>query len=96
VALHEKRYIAKFVANYKICRQVKMEYQKPVGKPQPLSILKWKWEDTTMHFVLGLPRGKKDNDAKWVIVDRLIRKYASFIPMKMMDLVNKLVRYICK
>ena len=51
--------IAEFVANYKICQQVKVEYQKPVGKPQPLSILKWKWEDTTMHFVLGLPRGKR-------------------------------------
>jgi hypothetical protein len=25
-------------------------------------------------------------------VDRLIRKYALFLPMKMMDLVNKLVR----
>jgi len=34
--------IAEFVANYKICQQVKVEYQKPVGKLQPLSILKWK------------------------------------------------------
>jgi hypothetical protein len=45
-----------------------------------------------MHFVLGLPRGKKGNDDIWVIVDRLIMKYALFLPMKMMDLVNKLVR----
>jgi hypothetical protein len=42
-----------------------------------------------MDFVTGLPRGKKGNDAIWVVVDRLI-KSALFLPMKMTDSVDKL------
>jgi hypothetical protein len=39
----------------------------------------------------GLPRGKKRNDAIWVVVDRLT-KSALFLPMKMTDSVDKLVQ----
>jgi hypothetical protein len=44
-----------------------------------------------MDFVSGLPRGKKGNDAIWVIVDRLT-KFTLFLPMKMTDPVDKLAR----
>jgi hypothetical protein len=42
-----------------------------------------------MDFVSGLPRGKKGNNAIWVIVDRLT-KSALFLPMRMTDSVDKL------
>jgi hypothetical protein len=45
----------------------------------------------TMDFVSGLPRGKKGNDAIWVIVDRLT-KSALFLPVKMTDSVDKLAK----
>jgi len=44
-----------------------------------------------MDFVSGLPRGKKGNDAIWVIVDRLT-KSALFLPVKMTDSVDKLAK----
>jgi hypothetical protein len=86
-----KREIIEFVSNYGICQQVKIEHQKPAGEFQSLSILEWKWEDISMDFVTGLPRGKKGNDAIWVIVDRLT-KSGLFLPMKMTDLVDKLAK----
>jgi len=42
-----------------------------------------------MDFISGLPRGKKGNDAIWVIVDRLI-KSVLFLSIKMTDSINKL------
>jgi hypothetical protein len=45
----------------------------------------------TMDFVSGLPRGKRGNDAIWVIVDRLT-KFAFFLQVKMTDPVDKLTK----
>jgi len=70
-----KKEVAEYVAKYGICQQVKVEHQKPAG---PL------WENITMDFVSGLPRGRGGSDAVWVIVDRLI-KAAPFLAMKMTD-----------
>jgi hypothetical protein len=64
-----KKEIAEFMSNYEICQQVKIEHQKPAGELQSLTISEWKLEDISMDFVTGLPRGKKGNDAIWVIVD---------------------------
>jgi hypothetical protein len=86
-----KREIAEFVSNCGICQQVKIEHQKPAGELQSLSIPEWKWEDIFMDFVTGLPRGKKGNDAIWVVVDRLT-KSALFLLMKMTDSVDKLAK----
>jgi hypothetical protein len=52
-----KREIAEFMSNYGICQQVKIEHQRPAGELQSLSILEWKWEDISMDFLTGLPRG---------------------------------------
>jgi len=42
-----------------------------------------------MNFVMGLPRGKKGNNAIWVIVDRLTKSIL-FLPMKMIGSLDKL------
>jgi len=83
--------VAGYVAKCSICQQVKVEHQKLVGLLQPLPIPEWKWEMITMDFVSGLPRGKRGNDAIWVIVDRLT-KSALFLPVKMTDLVDRLAK----
>jgi hypothetical protein len=44
-----------------------------------------------MDFVLGLPRGKRKNDAIRVIVDKLT-KCTLFLPIKKTDLVDKLAK----
>jgi len=86
-----KREIVEFVSNCGICQQVKIKHQKPVGELQSLPILEWKWKDISMDFVTRLPKGKKGNDAIWVVVDQLT-KSALFLPMKMTDLVDKLAK----
>uniref|UniRef100_A0A6N2KT27 Reverse transcriptase domain-containing protein n=1 Tax=Salix viminalis TaxID=40686 RepID=A0A6N2KT27_SALVM len=86
-----KREIAEFVSNYGICQQVKIEHQKPTGKLQSLSVLEWKWEDISMDFVMGLPKGKKSNDAIWVIVDRLTKTTDSVDKLAKLH-INEVVR----
>jgi len=86
-----KKEIAEFMSNYEICQQVKIEHQKPAGELQSLTIPEWKLEDISMDFVTGLPRGKKGNDAIWVIVDWLT-KSALLLLMKMTDSVDKLAK----
>jgi hypothetical protein len=84
-------FIDEFVSNCGICQQVKIKHQKPVGELQSLPILEWKWKDISMDFMTRLPKGKKGNDAIWVVVDQLT-KSALFLPMKMTDLVDKLAK----
>jgi hypothetical protein len=50
------------------------------GLLQPLSITRWKWEEISMDFIVGLPPTVKNHDSIWVIVDRLT-KLAHFIPI---------------
>jgi len=76
-----KREIARFVARYLVCQQVKAEHQRTTGLLQPLSIPEWKWKKITMDFVVGLPRSLRGNNAIWVIVDRLT-KNIHFIPFR--------------
>ena len=44
-----------------------------------------------MDFLLGFPKGKKGNDAIWVIVDCLTKSML-FLPIKMTDSVDKLAK----
>jgi hypothetical protein len=71
-----KREISEFMSNCGIY-QVKIEHQRPAGELQSLSIPKWKWEDISMDFVMGLSRGKKGNDAIWVVMDRLTKSLST-------------------
>jgi hypothetical protein len=48
-----------------------------------------------MDFVTRLPKSNKGNDVVWVIVDRLT-KSALFLPIKMTNLVDKLIRVYMK
>ncbi|GKV17043.1 hypothetical protein SLEP1_g27596 [Rubroshorea leprosula] len=68
---------------------VKAEHQRLLGKPQPLPIPQWKWENITMDFVMGLLQTLKGNDSIWVIVDRLT-KSAHFLPYRTGAFIEKL------
>ncbi|WVZ58590.1 hypothetical protein U9M48_008848 [Paspalum notatum var. saurae] len=75
-----KRAVAEYVAACDTCQRVKAEYQRPAGLLQPLKIPKWKWEEISMDFIVGLPRTQKGYNSIWVVVDRLT-KVAHFIPV---------------
>jgi hypothetical protein len=76
-----KRAIAEYVALCDHCQRVKAECQRPAGLLQPLKIPKWKWEEISMDFIVGLPKTQNGYDSIWVIVDRL-SKVVHFIPVK--------------
>ncbi|GKB57747.1 putative reverse transcriptase domain-containing protein [Tanacetum coccineum] len=73
----------------------KAECQKPSGLLVQPVIPVWKWENITMDFVTKLPKTSTSQDAIWVIVDRLT-KSAYFLPMKEIDLMEKLTRQYLK
>ena len=50
-----KRDVATHVALCDVCQRVKAEHQRPAGLLQPLQIPEWKWEETGMDFIVGLP-----------------------------------------
>ena len=73
-----KREVAEYVSQSHVCQQVKIEHKKPTRILQPLHILEWWWDKIAMDFVVGLPRSSRDNDAIWVIVDRLSNQHISW------------------
>jgi hypothetical protein len=86
-----KRETARYVSECDTCRKVKVDYMKPGGLLQPLSILEWKWDDISMDFIVGLPMTACKFDSIWVIVDRL-SKSAHFIPVHTNYNVQKYAR----
>jgi hypothetical protein len=72
--------IARYVVRCDTCRRVKAVHMKTAGPLQSLPIPAWKWEDTSMHFIMGLPKTAKGFDSIWVIIDRLM-KIAHFLPV---------------
>jgi hypothetical protein len=75
-----KHETARYVSKCDSCRKVKANYLKPGGLLQQLSIPKWKWDDISMDFIVGLPLTAYKFDSIWVIMDRL-SKFAHFIPV---------------
>jgi hypothetical protein len=75
-----KREVARYVSECDTCRKVKTDYMKPEELLQPLSIPKWKWDNISMDFIVGLPMTAHKFDSIWVIVDRL-SKSPHFIPV---------------
>jgi hypothetical protein len=75
-----KRDVATHVALCDMCQRVKAEHQRPAGLLQPLKVPKWKWEEISTDFIVGLPRTRDGHGSIWVIVDRLT--VAHLIPMK--------------
>jgi hypothetical protein len=71
---------ARYVSECDTCWKVKVDYMKPGDLLQPLSIPDWKWNDISMHFIVGLPLTAHKFDSVWVIKD-LLTKSAHFIPV---------------
>jgi hypothetical protein len=70
--------IAKYVAECDTCHRMKASHLKSAGVLHPLSIPMWKWDGTSMDFIVGLPLTARKKDSIWVIMDRLT-KTAHFI-----------------
>jgi hypothetical protein len=79
---------ARYVSECDTHRKVNADYMKPGGLLQPLSIPKWKWDDISMDFIMGLPTTARKFDSIWLIVDRL-SKSAHFIPVNTNNMVQK-------
>src|ERR1041384_5216708 len=75
-----KRDIARYVAECDVCRRIQAEHQKPIGTLQPLPITEWKWDKVSTDFITGFPKTQKENDAIFVVIDRL-SKVAHFLPI---------------
>jgi hypothetical protein len=75
-----KRETARYVSECDTCQKVKVDYMKPKGLLQPLSILDWKWNDISIDFIVGLPLTTSKFNLIWVIIDRLT-KSTHFIPV---------------
>ena len=73
-----KKEIAAYVARCDNCSRVKAVHLKSAGSLQPLPIPRWKWEEISMYFIIGLPVTQQGHDSIWVIVDHLT-KSAHFI-----------------
>ena len=68
---------------------MKVEHQRPTGTLKPLLIPKWKWDEITIDFILGLLKTPTEEDSIWVVVNCL-KKSAHFIPIKVKDPMDKL------
>ena len=85
-----KKEIATYVARCDNCSRVKSIHLKSTGLLQSFPILGQKWEEISMHFIIGLPTTQQGHDSIWVIVDRLT-KSADFIPVNTRYLAGKYV-----
>nr|GFA40863.1 putative reverse transcriptase domain-containing protein [Tanacetum cinerariifolium] len=75
--------------------KVKAKHQRPLGLLVQPKIPKWKWDNTTIDFVIKLPKSSQGYDTIWVIVDRLT-KSAIFTPIRETDPMDKLARMYLK
>ena len=50
-----KKEVAKYLAHCIECQQIKAKHQHPAGLLQPLPILEWKWETSSIDFITDLP-----------------------------------------
>jgi hypothetical protein len=75
-----KHEAARYVSECDTCRKVKVDYMKPGGLVQLLSIPEWKWDDISMDFIMGLPLMACKFDLIWLIMDQL-SKSTHFIPI---------------
>jgi hypothetical protein len=85
-----KRAIAEYVALCDNCQRAKAERQRLAGLLQPLKIPQWKWDETSMDFIIGLPTTQSGYDSIWVIVDHF-SKVAHFILVK----TTYIARIVC-
>ena len=74
---------------------MKAEHQVPSGLLQPIKIPKWKLDQFTMDFVVGLLLTGRKHDSVWVVVCRLT-KSAHFLPVRINYSLDKLVELYIK
>nr|GEV88657.1 transposon Ty3-G Gag-Pol polyprotein [Tanacetum cinerariifolium] len=72
--------VKKFLQQCDVCQRFKVDYMKPAGLLQPLSIPAKMWSDVSMDFIEGLPLSS-EYSVIMVVVDRLT-KYAHFVALK--------------
>jgi hypothetical protein len=68
--------VQRFIAEFLVFQQNKVETIKTLGLLQPLAIPSQRWEEVSMDFITGLPKSK-GKSVIVVIVDRLT-KYTHF------------------
>nr|GEV33002.1 retrotransposon protein, putative, Ty3-gypsy subclass [Tanacetum cinerariifolium] len=90
-----KANIATYVSKCLTCAKVKAEHQRTSGLLVQPKIHQWKWDNTTMDFIMKLPKSSQGYDTIWVIVDQLT-KSAIFVPMRETDTKEKLTRMYLK
>jgi hypothetical protein len=73
--------IAKYLARFQDCQQVKAEHQHQANLLQSLPIPKWKWETISVDLITSLPKTEKHNDSIMVVIDK-ISESAHFTPIK--------------
>ena len=73
--------MAKFISRCLDCQQVKVEGKYLDGLLQPIEILEWKWEVTSLDFITSLVRKVRQHDSIMVMANKL-DKVTQFIPMK--------------
>jgi hypothetical protein len=83
-----KHEAARYVSMCDTCQKVKVDYMKPGGLLQPLSILEWKWDNISTDLIVGLSLTAFMIDSIWVIVDRL-SKSTHFIPIMMLESMRR-------
>nr|GEU79684.1 reverse transcriptase domain-containing protein [Tanacetum cinerariifolium] len=93
--LNTKEEIATYVSRCLTCAKVKEKCQKSSRLLVQPEIPRWKWEKITMDFVTKLPKKSTCQDTIWVIIDCLT-KSAHFLPMKEINLMEKLMRQYLK
>jgi hypothetical protein len=64
-----KRDVAAHMALCDMCQRVKAEHYRSAGLLQILKVAEWKWEETDMDFIMGLPCTRDGYDSIWVIMD---------------------------
>ena len=58
-----KKDVSEFGTKCMMCQKVKAKHQVPSGLSQLISIPKWKWDQITMDFVVGLPLIGRKHDS---------------------------------
>ena len=84
------KYIQKYVVECDTFQRNKSKNVMTLGLLHPLHITTQKWEEISMDFIEELPLSD-NKDKIFVVVDRLI-KYAHFIGIKKLTLLNKMLK----
>jgi hypothetical protein len=72
--------VQEYVSQCNICKQANHEHVRYPGLLQPLHVSQQAWHTVTMDFIKG-PPGSKGANCILVVVDKVVTKYAHFLPL---------------